>query len=1031
MRAMLLAAFCLTLTGVVFAQDAPGPVTIGGVTYDHVDPGPAFTEATRPRQDWRAPDPFEAERGAGMMAYVTSDPGDYRPDRIPKPEEHAAKLSAFLAQGQQEPLCFGVSGLADLQGLSVTVQLPGAPLTVDVRQMHFWPQRTGWGSRQWYTTPELLLPCANGKKTVPTTRGLLEERAFDLKTGETAPFWITLSAAADAKPGTYAGTVSITSAGKPALILPLQVEVLPFKLERPRDKYWLLYADTSRWNAMSDAQVLAELRDFARHGITGLVEMPLGNPDLSQLKQGKVTFDATPYKRLASLCKQAGIPGPHVCSYGGMPERVRDALGLQGDLGKGDWPQAVKDGVATVAKAAMEATKDTPERWYFYGVDEPNGDNTYAIQEYQAWHKGGAPTYATFGDPKFLEQAASYLTAPCFVTYLISAEAGARSAREGCQKTGAEFWYYGTGSYVNPYPQEGHTFQNRYGAGFLFWKSGAKASVAWTFCRMHEDVFNDFDGSRENSAEPKDQITAYPHFLKPGDWSTYQGAIPTIAWEALRIGDDDYGYLATCSSLIAKARASKSKAATDAARAAQDTLDALVDATPWNNPMMPANFETKRMQQARRAIADHIMLLQDALRGQGHAQAPAPAAKVSVVVRAVTAEDEAPVELPAVSATRTATAPVIDGVLDDACWAKCEVAGDFRAVSTGTRAGAPTEARLAYDDKALYVAFDCHEPAMDQLVAKQTGHDTPMVWVDDGIEFFLAGTDRSKYAHFIVNTNKSVYDEINQDASWNPQAEVGLRKGADRWSVEIAVPWADLKSAGISRSGVMAANFCRSRFAGAEESPHTAWSVTGGGFHVPSRFGVAQFGSAGVALERVGVPNLWGKQAVVAQLRNLTDAPVTAHAGIVGGAAQSLTIAAHGTATARVPVELTKPGSTSIAFEWWQDGRPADRLALPVTVPAPLSVASCDPFVVDGDTVTMRVTARVAADGPQTYLVLAKVRTGDSLRTLSFPAKPGRSGRSGRLQLSIANQATLLVGLADARGKWIGSPVEQRVIALR
>ena len=47
----------------------------------------------------------------------------------------------------------------------------------------------------------------------------------------------------------------------------------------------------------------------------------------------------------------------------------------------------------------------------------------------------------------------------------------------------SEFWWYGTGSYVNPFPQEGFMFHNRYGAGLLFWKSGAKAQASWTFCR--------------------------------------------------------------------------------------------------------------------------------------------------------------------------------------------------------------------------------------------------------------------------------------------------------------------------------------------------------------------------------------------------------------------------------------------------------------------------------------------------------------------------------------------------------------------
>ncbi len=221
-----------------------------------------------------------------MLAYVTSDAGDYKPDRTPKAEEHAAKLSAFLAQGQTEAVWVGVYGLADLPGLSATVDLKGAPLGVDVRHLHFWPQRTGWSSRQWYMTPELLLPCANGTEMVPATHGILEQKPFDLKRGETAAFWFTFTAGADAKPGVYQATVTLSSAGKASLTLPLTVEVLPFKLDRPRDKQWLLYADTFRWPAMSDAQVLAELRDFARHGITGLVEMPLGSEDLTQLKAG-------------------------------------------------------------------------------------------------------------------------------------------------------------------------------------------------------------------------------------------------------------------------------------------------------------------------------------------------------------------------------------------------------------------------------------------------------------------------------------------------------------------------------------------------------------------------------------------------------------------------------------------------------------------------------------------------------------------------------------------------------------------------
>ena len=175
------------------------PVTIGGVTYAHVDPGEAFTAAPQPVQDWQPPAPSAAELAAGLLAFVAPDPGDYRPYRLPKPEEHLSRLTAALTPGAAEAVCFAVRTLTPLQGLTVTVDMGGAPVTADVRQMHCWPQRTGWRSRQWYLTPELLLPCAGGKKTVPAQRGVLQEVAFDVPADTTQGFWITLRAPAEAK----------------------------------------------------------------------------------------------------------------------------------------------------------------------------------------------------------------------------------------------------------------------------------------------------------------------------------------------------------------------------------------------------------------------------------------------------------------------------------------------------------------------------------------------------------------------------------------------------------------------------------------------------------------------------------------------------------------------------------------------------------------------------------------------------------------------------------------------------------------
>jgi hypothetical protein len=582
-------------------------LTFGGVTYAAVDPGAPFTPAPLPAQRWRTPAPRCAERNAGLQAFVPADPGDYTPTRCPHPAEQISALHTFLTPGEDEAVWFGVFALDDLRHLTVRVETGDAPVSVDVRHLHCWPQRTGWRSRQWYLTPELLLPWREGMMTVPTTRGLLEDRPFDLQTGTTAACWLTLTAAPDAPPGRYEATVTIGGRDREALVLPLHIEVLPFTLQRPTDRHWTLYSDSWRWQQMTDAQILAELRDFARHGITGLNSINLGQADLSRLSEGTVTFDAAYYRRITALAPRAGRPGPHVIQAF-YAQAVRDIVAPGVDLRQGPWPQAVSDGVAAVARAAVAATRDLPA-WYFYGLDEPTGDNTYAIQDYQAWHAGGARTYATVANAEFFARAGEYLTAPCFVSGLIARKDDNARMRAACATRGAEFWWYGIGCYANPFPQEGRMGNNRYGAGLFFWKSGAVAQGIWTYCRPFEDAFNDMDGARGNRIEPKDACLVYPHFLAPDDWRTYQGAIPTIAWEAIREGADDYAYLYTLTRMIADARRHPDPARRRQAQRAERRLNALVDSIPWANTMDAPTFDTRRLQQVRRSVADEIVRL--------------------------------------------------------------------------------------------------------------------------------------------------------------------------------------------------------------------------------------------------------------------------------------------------------------------------------------------------------------------------------------------------------------------------------------
>jgi hypothetical protein len=547
-----------------------------------------------------------------MLAYVTVDPGDYKPFRVPQADEHVSRLTAFLTPGEYEAVWFGIYAMKDLEGVSVAV--PDETLKVDVRYMHFWPQRTRWHNREYYITPELLLPCIEGNKQVPLTRGILEERPFNLQQHETGAFWLTLHASADARPGVYNTSVVVSSSGSQnSLEIPLEVEVLPFQLPAPADRYWLLYCDPHRWVSMSPEQVFTDFQNIERHGITGFVEMPFVQVKLSGEGLSNILVDAARFREMVNLCRKAGIPGPHVLPLGDVPKTVRDAIGLKANLSKGQWPDELRAGVVAVARAVVEETKDIPAEWYFYGVDEATGKNTYAIQEYECWRQGGAKTYATIPHPESLDESAEYLTAACLMTPRVCTNWKARTTRERCAEAGTEFWWYGTGTYVNPAPQEGGMLPNRYGTGCFFWKTGARAAVSWTFCRPQGDVFNDFDGSGEfEEGGPKDPAIVYPHLLKPDDWSTYQGPIPTIAWESLREGVDDFKYLYKLKKLIDVANGSTDESIRSLAAEADESLIALVESIPWSDPVRISEepkqgLNVRRLHHVRRKAADMIV----------------------------------------------------------------------------------------------------------------------------------------------------------------------------------------------------------------------------------------------------------------------------------------------------------------------------------------------------------------------------------------------------------------------------------------
>jgi hypothetical protein len=156
---------------------------------------------------------------------------------------------------------------------------------------------------------------------------------------------------------------------------------------------------------------------------------------------------------------------------------------------------------------------------------------------------------------------------------------------------------------------------------------------------------------------------------------------------------------------------------------------------------------------------------------------------------------------PAVAIRVSAGAIALDGRLTDEAWRTAAPIGDFvqRDPHEGQPATEPTEARVLYTDAALYVgvrAFDSHA---DQIKGQLTrrDQDSPSDWILVAIDSYH---DRRTAFVFAVNpagVKRDVYlfDDVNDDESWNAVWEVAVSRDSLGWTAEFEIPLSQLRFA--------------------------------------------------------------------------------------------------------------------------------------------------------------------------------------------------------------------------------------------
>lgn len=206
-----------------------------------------------------------------------------------------------------------------------------------------------------------------------------------------------------------------------------------------------------------------------------------------------------------------------------------------------------------------------------------------------------------------------------------------------------------------------------------------------------------------------------------------------------------------------------------------------------------------------------------------------------------------------VKAVRTATPPVIDGLLEDV-WRLAAPATAFRQFrpSLNQPASGETHVYLLYDDRALYVGWVCEEDYPERLVAAATVRDMSMN-EDDCVDFMWdANNDRQTAYDFMVNYRGIRYDgTIAKDGTaggpaWDGQWEAATSVDENAWYCEMAIPWETVRY--DRRTGSFGVQFLRIRRAVYEES---YWAGDGQLINRVSTFGKA------VGFENLPRPKPW------------------------------------------------------------------------------------------------------------------------------------------------------------------------------
>ena len=425
--------------------------------------------------------------------------------RMPSRGERIDRLAIHMSRGEYEPAFVGLHALRGLE--DVDLRLTGDLIGPS-------------GAR-------LNSAAASVRRVQGALLPLTRPRGVDRL--EMLAWWVTMKTTAQTLPGKYAGTLQVTVAGKAVAEIPLQIHVMDVLLPAPRAAFLVYHHEAY----FADQFLTPELRrayyrDMVAHGMNTVTVYNNADVDGSRIDFAHNTgytadnprhaygLDTTMQMiRDSGLCP-SGQPvlwltnRPGAYGWGGVPETTLKAM--LAEWHKRKWPEPL-----------------------FYATDEPGGTGPRAaaaknmLTKIKSW---GMPVRTTTAglSPEVLGKY--------FDVWIQGEGAVSQKTVQQAEELNAEVWTY-TCHGVN----QNMSFAR---ALYGFWaaKTGVKGVASWAYYDNKRWTADDNGNAYGDPFTRLSQICVSP-----------QGPIPTLSWEAIREGVDDYRYLQYLRDLLVKADA--------------------------------------------------------------------------------------------------------------------------------------------------------------------------------------------------------------------------------------------------------------------------------------------------------------------------------------------------------------------------------------------------------------------------------------------------------------------------------------------